>query len=532
MNSRLEVYPYSIEKLREIIAESSKNSLEVILKKLHHQYFNGYCDHIGVKTIVVENGYVDQHFLEDYAAYYVRCYKEYDRFCTRLHFFKAEFSDQEVCDYLGGGDGKFEELLKESYLGFSVIKPLPRTVVGRTCLATYPDDTDAVRHFPSVRQYEANLFGITLQVRSLAFQEQDRVAAACATSALWSVFQGTGKEFQHVIPSPVQITRAATEKQPIESRVLPSRGLSTAMMAHAIRHVGLEPDLVKVNDQYILKSTLYAYLRGRIPMILGIELWDVSKDPCVPWGYHAVAVTGFRLLSNDVETPAGEKGFKLTASRIHKIYVHDDQVGPFARMVIDDEPVTVDIDEDGNPITCNSISTSWVGGDGKIGSVRAIPTIQLVPLYHKIRIPFKNIHDIVLSFDLFLEKSKPIIPIPAESRLEWDIYLTTNNDVKTDIRKTGILKGDYLKDFLLDGMPRFIWRATAYLDGSEALDLLFDATDIEQGEFFIRALEYDEDLSLFLRVISKTDAIERIFNQELGWQVIDWFKKHSVEGLD
>jgi len=533
MNDPLEVYPYSIDKLIEIIADKSKNPQDVILNKLHHIYFQGYCDDIGVKTIVVENSYVDQHFLEDYSAYYVRCFYKYERFCTRVHFFEDEFTSEEMLSVLSGSDGEFEEKLKKSYLGFSVIKPLPQTVIGRTCLKNYPNNENAVRYFPSIRKYEINLFGINLAVESLAFQEQDRVAAACATSALWSVFQGTGKEFQHIIPSPVQITQAATEKQPLESRVLPNRGLTTSMMAHAIRHVGLEPDLLKVSDEYILKSTLYAYLKGRIPMILGIELWDTSNTNDETIGFHAVAVTGYRL-NDDKDSSYGESGFRLRATRIEKIYVHDDQVGPFARMELDGKTVNIGMNEHNNPIERKSLSTSWIGKDEKIGSIRALPSILLVPLYHKIRIPFKSIHDVIISFDFVIEvlKQMPDSLMNDEKRLEWDIYLTTNNDVKTNIREGGLLKGEPLRDFLLNGMPHFLWRATAFQGDEEILDLFFDATDIEQGVFFLGAIEYDDDLSLFIRILLKNKSIKKHFVKESSWQIINWFAEQEVEGLD
>lgn len=47
-----------------------------------------YFDHIGAKTIIVENDYIDRDFLEDYSGYYARCFHDYQRSCTRLHFFK------------------------------------------------------------------------------------------------------------------------------------------------------------------------------------------------------------------------------------------------------------------------------------------------------------------------------------------------------------------------------------------------------------------------------------------------------------
>ena len=38
------------------------------------------------------------------------------------------------------------------------------------------------------REYKVSLFGIDLAINTIAFQEQDRVVSACATSALWSMY--------------------------------------------------------------------------------------------------------------------------------------------------------------------------------------------------------------------------------------------------------------------------------------------------------------------------------------------------------
>lgn len=530
MDDQIEVYDYSIDRFLDLVVKKSKhNSAATVAAKLHSEYFNGYCADIGAQSIVVENRYVDQHFLEDYAAYYVRCFREYDRFCTRIHLFRKRFTRKQFDDYLSGNEdpSEFAEGLQANYLGFVVIKPLPQTVIGRTCLATYPEE--GRRNF-LVRTYKANLFGTTLTVESLAFQEQDRVVAACATNALWSLFQGTGKRFQHIIPSPVEITRAATKQLPIESRVLPNRGLSAAMMAHAIRHVGLEPDLISVDHEAVLTGTIYGYLRGRIPMILGIELWDTSKPVAVSIGFHAVAVTGYSL-GLGAPLPIGETQFRLRASRVDKIYVHDDQVGAFARMVIDGRKIVCRGEKLGQTAALRSISTSWRGGDGEIGSVRAKPSILLVPLYHKIRIPFQTVHDTILSFDSFIEALKNIDRDICRGRLEWDIYLTTNNEFKEHIHTAGLLSGGYVLDVLTAGLPRFLWRATALLDDQPAIDLIFDATDIEHGAFFLRAIEYDTMLSIALRVLTKHERLCEPFQGERSWEIIRWFKKQPVEGL-
>jgi hypothetical protein len=320
-----EVYPYNIGELERLLAEKSKNSTELIAAKIHRNYFGDYFSFLHAHTVLVENNYIDRDYLEDFAAYYVRCFESYPRFCTRLHLFSISFSPDDFDNLLSRESNALNQtLLQEHYLGFIVIKPLPKTIIGRTCLKTYP--SDGHRDFPIIRRYHVNVFGIDLHIHSLAFQEQDQVVAACATSAIWSVFHGTGMLFQHPIPSPVEITKAATEKLALETRALPNRGLSISSMAHAIQSIGLEPTLANVSNERLLRITIYAYLRAHIPVIFGIELFDTSVDPNKSMGYHAVAVTGYSLgLQSAV--PYGNTGILLRASRIDKIYVHDDQVG-------------------------------------------------------------------------------------------------------------------------------------------------------------------------------------------------------------
>ncbi|MGV8075581.1 MAG: hypothetical protein AB2L11_13625 [Syntrophobacteraceae bacterium] len=515
-----EVYPYDIAALNRILAEKSRAPEELVASKSHFYYFEKYCEDIGARTIIVENDYVDRDYLGDFAGYYVLCFEQYDRMCTRLHLFGISFGEKEFEGLLrGNGTSLTETQMQDAYLGFVIVKPLPQTIIGRTCLKTYDETIGGGRRkYPITREYEANLFGITLKVRSLAFQEQDHVVAACATSALWSAFHGTGKLFQHSIPSPVEITRAATAHLPLETRAFPSDGLTSEQMAHAIRNVGLEPFLVRAQHEHVLKSTVYAYLRGMVPILMGIKLVDTSTAPDpVLLGKHAVAVTGYSLGSPTTGTSLQETRFSLSASRMDKIYVHDDQVGPFARM---------EICYDSNAQIKSFLSTSWKGRDGKIGSVVAIPDILLIPVYHKIRIPFDVVHDTVLSFnDNVIEVLRGAEILTLSECLEWDIYLTTVNSLKTDILRSARPAGNKRYASLLKNLPRFLWRATGICENEPVIDLIFDATDIEQSPFLVYAIEYDTTLFSLLREISRMPQALSISKGDLEWKILEWFSR-------
>ena len=519
MQTPFEVLPYSIDALKRLLAKQSKPS--IIDKKLHSTYFENYFDELKTKVILAEYDYVDRDFLEDYSGYYVRCFKKYDRKCTRLHFFGIEFTKSNFENLLMGQSSDISvEILQNFYYGFIVIKPLPRSIIGRTCLKTYTDDNGR-RCYPTIHKYNISLFGISLTIDSLAFQEQDSVVAACATSALWSAFHRTGKIYHHHIPSPIDITKMASAiPTEFESRAFPNKGLTGRQMVHAIRAVGLEPMSVMANDERVLKNTCYAYLRGGIPIILCVSLCDMTTPTPTIIDRHAITVSGFSLGLPEA-FPFGQYGFRLLSSRIDELYAHDDQVGPFARMIFDG--ITIDI----NGQKYNSMHTSWKGGEGlgPIGSARAIPIILYFPLYHKIRIPYSVIHDNMAFLNSIIEKLRNENKIKLNSSLNYDIYLTSINSLKKEILQSSRLSKDKKLHCLLEKMPRFIWRVTAIEGTNPVLEFLFDATDIEQGPLMPCIVEYDKNFTAVMSGVSKEMGLHPEYQAHPIWPIIEFFSK-------
>lgn len=507
-----EVVEYSTPALVDLLVDKSGATRDTVEAKAHLSYFDGYFSHLGARTIVAENAYVDRDFLEDYAAYYSRCFADYSRRCTRLHFFSDPISKRRLTGLLTkGASSATVAKLQKGYLGFVVVKPLPETIIGRTCLKTYADDVS--RRFPVLRTYNVSLFGIDLTVETLAFQEQDTAAAACATSALWSAFHGTGLLFQHPIPSPVAITQAGTSGVPDRDRAFPSHGLNIEQMADAIRSVGLEPYAVDVGDEEILKTTVLAYLRAGIPSILAVLLFNGGQSV----GGHAVTVGGYHLgpLAQRHYNPMS--GMASLAGRVDKFYVNDDQVGPFARMLFDGRPVTDSITGKNYPF---SVSTGWGP------TVRAVPMAVLVPLYNKIRIPFSAIQDAMVGFNELLKAMQMAGVATIPSDLEWDIQLTTVSRLKREIIDDARIDHRMRAQLLLKSWPRFIWRATAASSGTPLLDLFFDATDLEQGEFLLHAAEYDPRLGLDLRSFHAglTGAQQKYLACSPVGKIIAWYR--------
>lgn len=498
-----EVHPYTHQFFMSLLARKAKKTASSMSLRIHGVYFEDYFGELSAKTMVVENHYVDQHYLDDFAGYYVGCFNEYERFCIRIHFFDQVFSSENFENLLAGGVTSItEESMQDSYLGFVVVKPLPATIIGRTCLRTYPTGQ---RQFPITRDYHACLFGIDLTVRSIAFQEQDTVAAACATSALWSAFHCTGSVFHHYIPSPVEITKASKVGSAELTRLLPSKGLSYSELAQGIRAVGLEALIVPSEaNQRVLSSTLYAYLKAKIPIVLGVQLLNKKVV-----GLHAVTVTGFSL-EEDFQFE-GDDGFRLRSDRMNKLYAHDDQVGPFARMSFDQVEVS--------DKTILILNTSF----GGVGTHVAVPQLMVIPVDKNIRIPFDTICDTVREFNESLTGLRAADLLPLNGSVEWDIYLSSVNDFKRATFSRDDLSRELKTSILLKSLPKFIWVAVAYIGGAPAYELIFDSTDIEQGQLLLLLIPHNNELCQAIGLAIRTvlaDADSKAFIEESRFSYI------------
>ncbi|MBX3192839.1 MAG: hypothetical protein KF819_37995 [Labilithrix sp.] len=465
------VEDYSIERLRALFDEPC--AANQFADTVHDVYFEEYFETIGAKSIVVERDYIDHDFLEDFAAYYVRCFQPYARTCTRLHFFHETIKTVDVEQMLGGSPRASKKLAR-SYLGFIVVRPVPQRPVGRTCLVTY--DSEGEREYPCLRQYDANLFGLPLSVRSLAFQQQDKAVAACATSALWAAFQVSGKLFGHRIPSPAAITANATRRIPLDTRTLPaSSGLTAEQMADAIRACDLEPVLVGCRDARDLRAAVYGYAGAGIPLVLVGVVEGESEDPPPR---HAVTITGYRL-------GATARFEGLVSDRLSKLYAHDDAVGPFARMDFIEGEAAL-------------LTTSIADGKHNIGKQLFRPELVLVPVYHKIRIPFDRVLREILSLNFFLDglRAAGLAMSKFLPSCDWDIRLRTVNDYKVELRASASTS---MSVVLERGLPRFLWVARATHEAGGGFDLLFDATGIESDNLCVLRVDRGSPVPQTLR---------------------------------
>lgn len=483
--------PYTILPFNDtnlaIALSNHLNSADIIKLKNHYSYFLEYlgkADGISAEIIVVENKYLSKSYLIDYSNYYSTCFNDYERFCKRVHFFSNSFTESQFADAIKNEDLKDSEIWG-GYLGYIVIKPLSGVTIGATILKTYVEDNVTGRHFPVTKDYSVNLFGKELNVVSLAFQEQDSVVGACASSALWSAFHKTSQLFQTPLPSPSDITKSAKNLFQSSGRTFPNGGLDHYQIGNAIESVGLVSELRNrgtVSNISFVKGFLYAYSQIGLPVMLGIQL---------PLGGHLITTTGYKI--GDISAFKRKPQITLLSEYIEKIYAHDDQVGPFSRLSFSGT---------------GTLITGWI--DRATGAnMEADLKSLFVPIHNKVRLTYENIFAQITLIDFYFSQSFLAI------NFIWDIHLDFSNNYKKEYYSKKLDAFKYER--LTTVMPKYIWVARGIVDNVCVIEFLFDATEIVTANYCIDIYIYNASFSSVLLTNLEEGAVrDFLVNQLIG----------------
>lgn len=291
-------------------------------------YLASYLEQIRCATVLIEDHYVDRDYVEDMAIFYARSLRAYPPYCQRMHFFTEPFDEEEWRALLaranGGEADAVRQWLQDAYLGFSVIRPLPGSPLGRTVVATFgPQAGDGRRReFGGTREYAVHLGGFELHVEGLAFQQQDRGVSACATIALWSAVHRVAPLEGLPVMTPAQITEAATRYYLPGGRSLPSEGLTLNQMCEAIRAGGLAPIVIPTTSPATDRAQLLGYMRSGLAPVLAAETLSDQQG-------HAVCAVGAKTGPVKPQTDTG-LAYRDGATALEGLYLHDDRLGPYA----------------------------------------------------------------------------------------------------------------------------------------------------------------------------------------------------------
>lgn len=465
---------------------------ELAFQQLHRVEDYVRDNEMGCNVVAIERHYIDRDFMEDYSVFYSRNLWPYPNWCQRVHFFKGPLGEvtSKLQEAAESGRGQGEDAYKKRcrdfsaqyYYGFSVIKPLTGTPVGRTVLRPFPtvptdgplgNPTHAERSFEPTRTYKTHFLGVELTVTGIAFQQQDTGVAACATTAIWSAFQKLRDHEDIGATTPAHITAKATRSRSL-GRSMPSEGLSIGQMCHAIEAFSMSPLLTVVNDFAYAREQLHAAcLSGFVP-VLGITRGKQA---------HAIAVVGMRL-----EDPV-ERTFTTVdsdADRLTAIFAHDDRYSPYvrARLLKTDGRLGLRIRTKKAAQTPLGTRVPGSSDDEEDWVVTHI----LVPSHPKIRLSFTELRRLSTPFiSTLLNHWRSLPQAGKEDRLSYRVWIPKSHAYleRFAMGEEGFATGLGRAVASRVVMSRYLGVLRMRISGHGQMDLLIDSTGTFRNPAFL-----------------------------------------------
>jgi len=445
-------------------------------------YLGQYLKILGCRTVVIESHYIDRDYILDVSVFYARNLRNYPNYCRRMHFFSCEITaDQWKAIFAATAEAERRRILEEfqrTYLGFTVVKPLPGSPLGRTVLRTYSSvtATGSTRVFGGTRKYEIHLAGFRFAVEGLAFQQQDRGVSACATTALWSSLHKVAFEERILVPTPAQITEAASRYLLAEGRSFPSEGLTIQQVSEAIRGSGLQPMVIRSISWEEDRAQLVAYIKSGFPPVVIIQ----EIDPQTEGSWHAVCAVGIKMGDSGNLVATDELTHHLRgANAVQALYIHDDRLGPYASAKL--FPWTRQ-EKDGRNEILTGLEISWPNETlKKLSILRAL----VVPVPDKIRMPISR----VLGSGALFAELAGIFFEEFKSRILLNVTYKLGVRYREEALSFGLTEAGIYQLCCETTFPRFLAVVEIGAKEGALFDLLLDTTETSANPHLLYILK-------------------------------------------
>jgi hypothetical protein len=443
-----------IDKLSELIKICFRSQVtdSSIIGKSLHKYFDDFRDDI---YCYLEYPYVDRVYRDSYYNYFSSKHLHYDRNCIRLSLFAVPFTMDDFRETSGISK------LKESFLGYFVIRPTMEKIIGRSMVS--PRALKEINFITCLVSEKCSINGVCLTVHAFPHSSQDKETITCAETTIWSVMEYFGNKYSVYSPVlPSEIIKALDKLS--TERLIPSKGLNSSQISFALKEFGFGTKVYAKSavDEKEFSSIFSYYIESGIPVIGTFS--DVDKKIA-----HAVVYCGHEdvpgMLTESYELPRKNKEpLKVydTAKRSKKYVSIDDNYRPY-KITNFNEPASY-----------------YKGSDWKTCTMKSI----IVPLYPRIYLEAfqaKKLVDLILVDDSIGFVGNELV---------LRLFLTSSRSYKNRINENSDFD-DTLKKLLVGiSMPKFIWIAELstvdlYAEGKSNGYLILDATGAPRVESIV-----------------------------------------------
>jgi hypothetical protein len=168
---------------------------------------------------LLESGYIDEDFRDEYINFYAKAYRAIPSRCERLHFF----------------DDRDPE--REQYLGYVVLRPIIGRPVSRTMLRP---PAKIVDHVSCMTTGSATPWGYRQSVRGFPFISQDAQFGSCAHAAIWMIGLYFHLRFHRPRYHLSDLARSARVHQDVHPAI-PSGGLTPRQISAVLHDLEMTP---------------------------------------------------------------------------------------------------------------------------------------------------------------------------------------------------------------------------------------------------------------------------------------------------
>src|SRR3954468_11330554 len=93
VRNRITVVPFGVADFVRRIREASRATPTSRTVVGQVAYLARYCKALGAKTVVIEDHYIDRHYLDEFAFYYCRSLSPPENYVRRFHLFSVSFDE-------------------------------------------------------------------------------------------------------------------------------------------------------------------------------------------------------------------------------------------------------------------------------------------------------------------------------------------------------------------------------------------------------------------------------------------------------
>lgn len=434
-------------------------------------------------TIIIENNYVDRIYRDCYYSHFSGKHFEHNRYCKRVLIFSGD--QKEQIKHLN------EEVLRKSFLGSIVIKPIKHGALGKTLLSPTiffcKKDT-----YIRVSNYNINYCGISLLVEAFPYTMQDGETLSCAEVTILNImdyYSNRYSDYRYTLPSDIyrKLQDSGFE------RPLPTTGMSYTMISKLLFEFGFFPKLYVANEGYTdeqMRRILSYYVESAIPVAVGLRYSAGYNHSIICIGHgernnHDLTLDLYRTFEYGEDPDEIEDLYIADTANAHsKIIVMDDNITPYS---------TYQFRRENNSIYSKRVNGFTFGRqitdkNDQIEMDSKIICIA-VPLYKRMYMDAESaryicielLKDKKLSFKASVKASFNLETGTKDSPLIMRLFLASSKTFLHNRKKNLPQEHTLLQLYKTSYFPRFIWVCelcdeSHYKSGFAMGEIILDAT--------------------------------------------------------